>query len=370
MRGGGAELQRGYVSKMRRRLPTLALLLAACEGTGPKAPPPSYAAGPTADTLIAPVVHVSDAFRRPDGTWVLLAAEELQVLVADFGADTVRPYPGMTREEVPGATVLIGVGDTAFVGDFGLRRVTAWTADGHRIDALPTPDALRGAFPRARDAAGQWYFEVTPRPGSDGRAARDSGAVVRADPLLTRFDTVVRLAPPDLAEVEQAGRMVLQTRALSGRDRWGVLRDGTLWLARVNNNQVSWIPPQGGKAARTDPLPDAILPVNETDRQLYIRRFPEEQRPNAQLLQFALVKPPFERAFADRDSRVWLFKSAPALDSVRSFQVADTAGWALSVTVPSYGTALGVADGEILMAEDFPGGIRLLRYQIPAEARP
>jgi hypothetical protein len=88
------------------------------------------------------------------------------------------------------------------------------------------------------------------------------------------------------------------------------------------------------------------------------------------MLRFALIKPPFERAFPDAAGRIWLFKSAPALDSVRTFQVADTAGWALSVAVPSYGTALGVADGEILMGEEFPGGIRLLRFRMPVEAMP
>jgi len=354
---------------MRRLLLCLPIAAAACGG-GPPPPPPSYAATPAVDTLVAPVTHVSDMFRRPDGTWVLLGAAELQVMVADFDRDTIMPYPGITSEEVPGATVLIGAGDTTWVGDFGLRRVTAWLPDGRRVDAVPTPDALRGAFPRARDAAGQWYFEVNPPPGRDGRGALDSGAVVRADPLLTRFDTLVRLAPADMAQVEQGGRMVLQQRALSGRDRWGVLRDGTLWLARVNNNQVWWYPAAGGEATHTRPLPDAIIPVNETDRQLYLRRFPEDQRPSAGLLQFALVKPPFERAFADPDGRVWLFKSAPALDSLRSFQVADTAGWALSVAVPSYGTALGVSGDQIVMGEDFPGGVRLLRFRMPAEARP
>ncbi len=354
---------------MRRLILSLPFAVVACGG-GPPPPPPSYAARPPVDTLVAPVTHVSDMFRRPDGTWVLLGAAELQVMVADFDRDTIAPYPGMTSEEVPGATVLIGAGDTTWVGDFGLRRVTAWLPDGQRVDAVPTPDALRGAFPRARDAAGQWYFEVTAPPGPDSRGVRDSGAVVRADPLLTRFDTVVRLAPPDLAEVNQGGRMVLQQRALAGRDRWGVLTDGTVWLARVNTNEVYWYPPGGGEPVHTRRLPDAILPVNETDRQLYLRHFPEAQRPSQSMLSFALIKPPFERAFADSAGQVWLFKSAPALDSVRTFQVADTAGWALSVTVPSYGSALGVASGEIVVGEDFPGGVRLLRYRMPDEARP
>lgn len=356
---------------MQRLIPIAPLaalaLFAGCE-TQPRAMPPSHAAVPTGDTLIAPVVAISQAVRRPDGSWALLAPQELQVLVADFEADTVMPHPGITTETVPGATMLFGVADTIFVGDFGLQRVTAWLPDGRRVDAVPTPDALRGAFPRARDAAGQWYFEVTSPPGSAG-GIRDSGAVVRANPLLTAFDTVARVAPPELAEIEEQGRVVLQPLALSGRDRWAVLRDGTVWLARVQQNQVWWYPP-GGEPVHTRPLVDAIIPVAEMDRQLYLRRFPEEQRPDQSMLRFALVKPPFERAYDDPTGRVWLFKSAPALDSVRAFQIADSTGWVQSVTLPTYGTALGVADGEILVGEEFPDGVRLLRFRVPVEAWP
>jgi hypothetical protein len=40
-----------------------------------------------------------------------------------------------------------------------------------------------------------------------------------------------------------------------------------------------------------------------------------------------------------------------------------------NVAVPSYGFALGVDGNFILMGEEFRGGIRLLRYPIPPEAR-
>lgn len=355
---------------MRRRpvlLPLLALLLVSCD-TQPRALPPSHPAVASGDTLVAPVVGISHAVRRPDGTWVLLAPQEMQVLVADFAAGTVERHPGMTSEMIPGPTMLFGLADTVWVGDWGLQRVTAWLPDGRRIDAVPTPAALRGAFPRARDAAGQWYFELTSPPGS-AAGIRDSGAVVRADPLLTRFDTVARVAPPELVEVEEHGRVVLQPLVLAGRDRWDVLRDGTLWLARVQQNRVGWYPPSG-EPRRTRPLADAIIPVAEMDRQLYLQRFPVDQRPDPSMLRFALVKPAFERAFHDPAGRVWLFKSAPALDSVRSFQVADSTGWVQSVTLPTYGTALGLADGEVLVGEEFPDGVRLLRFAIPQEAWP
>lgn len=332
--------------------------------------PESYPAVASGDTLVAPVVHVSQAAPRSDGSWVILGVEEMSVLVADFAAGTVTPHPGITREEVPGVVSMMASGDTIYLSDYGLRRVTGWLPDGRRIDAVPVPSATRGSYPRARDAAGQWYFEFPPRPGSDGRGVLDSVVVVRGNSALTSFDTIARLAPPGVMEVEQDGRPRLAQLQLAGRDLWGAMPDGTVWLGRIAQNQVFWFPAGGGKPAATRPLPDPIVTVTEMDRQIYIRRYPEAQRAALEQAVFSAVKPPFERAFADRRGRVWLFKSAPALDTVRTFQVADTTGWVMSVTVPSYGVALGISDTEILMGEEFPEGIRLLRFAIPEAARP
>jgi hypothetical protein len=323
--------------------------------------------GAAADTVVVPVRHISDAVRRSDGRWVVLGTEEFRVVVVDFDSGTARPHPGLTSEEVPGATVLLAAGDTLLVGDWGLRRVTAWLPEGRRVDAIPTPEALRGAFPRARDAAGQWYFELSSPPGRDGRGILDSGAVVRGDPYLSTFDTVARLTPPESVEVDRGSGPRLEPLVLAGRDRWGVRPDGTVWIARVQQNKLDWYPPAGAAPHRGKPMADPILPITETDRKVYGLRFPEDQRGNLRNVQWALVKPAFERAFAGGAGRVWLFKSAVALDSVRTFQVADTAGWRFSVSVPSYGTAVGLAEEEILMAEEFPGGIRLLRFPRPAD---
>lgn len=354
----------------RYRLLALGLLVAACN-SGPKGPPPSYTAVAIGQPLMAPVVHVANAVNRSDSTWVVLGIEEGAVLVADFAAGSVTPFSGITPEAVPGATGLFGAGDTIFVADWGLRRVTAWTPEGERVDAVPAPDALRGAFPRARDGAGQWYFEVAPPQGADGMGIKDSSALVRADAFLTRFDTVAMLAPPEVAEVDRNGRVRLEIRALTGRDRWGVQRDGTVWVARINQNQLFWYFPGRAEPAHTRPLPDAILPVTQMDRQRYLRRIPEANRPAVQALSWAIVKPAFVRAFGAPGGRVWLFKSGDQdpVDSSRTFQVADSTGWLFDVEVPSYGVALGVTPDEILMGEENPEGVRLLRFRIPAEAR-
>ncbi len=347
---------------------TLAALAAAC--APPPSPPPVYHSQPApgSDSLVVPVVSVTGAVPDGENRWVVLAPVEGRVLIADFGSDSVRPYPGITKAAVPDAATLIGAGDTILVADWGLRRVTAWTEAGKQLAAWPMPDVLRGALPRGRDAAGQWYFQIDPEPKDDGSGLLDSAAVVRGDPQLTRFDTLARLAAPDLAITQGMNGNRYQRRALSGSDLWGVEPDGTLWLARVYQNQIEWHSRAGGKPVRTRPLPDRVLPVTQMDRQLYLQRYPEDQRPIAARLPFAAVKSPFEQVFAGQNGRMWLFKSDTALAPVRAFQVVDSTGVLFYVDVPSRGTAVGLAGNHVLMAEQFPGGVRLLQYVIPAEA--
>jgi len=336
----------------------------------PPAPPPVYhsQAAPGSDSLVVPVVSVTTALADGENRWVVLAPVEGRVLIADFGSDSVRAYPGITKAAVPNASALIGLGDTVLVADWGLRRVTAWTEAGKQIAAWPMPDGLHGALPRARDAAGQWYFQIDPEPKDDGSGLLDSAAVVRADPPLTRFDTLARLAPPDLAITQGMNGNRYQRRALSGSDIWGVEPDGTLWVARVYQNVVEWYPRSGGKPVRTRPLPDPVLPVTQMDRQLFLQRYPEDQRPIAARLPFAAVKAPFEQVFAGPNGRMWLFKSDTALAPVRSFQVVDSTGVRFYVDMPSRGSAVGLSGNHVLMAEQFPGGVRLLQYVVPPEA--
>ncbi len=358
-----------YLQRMRL-LPAVviaALLAAGCSEQLP--PTPLVRLPQSTDTVIVPVVQLADARLLSDGRWVLLAPADLQLQLVDFAAHRAVPFPEMASAEVPGPGTLMAAGDTILVGDWGLQRVTRWLVGRPRLAAVPMPAGVGGALPRARDAAGQWYFEGAPDAGKDGRGLRDSALVIRGDAKLARFDTIARLAPPDLAMVQREGGARYERRVLSGRDRWGVFPDGTLYIARFRGNFVEWRNADGTLAARTRPLPDPILPVREMDRQVYLRHFPEDQRQAARSQPFAELKPPFEAAFATAGRRIWIFKSAPALDSIRTFQVVDTTGLKLVVEVPSRGSALGVTGEWILMGEEFPGGIRLLRYPVPAGAR-
>jgi hypothetical protein len=193
--------------------------------------------------------------------------------------------------------------------------------------------------------------------------------VVRADAQLSRFDTLARLAPPDLVKVSGVDGMHYQRRSMGGNDAWGVLPDGTLWLARVFQNQIEWRHPGVKTVVRSPRLPDLVLTVSEMDHEIYVRRFPEGQRQTAREVPNSPVKPPFEHVFAAPDGRLWLAKSDTALARLRHFQVVDSTGVLINVAVPTYGFALAVNADYILMGEEFPGGIRLLRFRVPAEAK-
>jgi hypothetical protein len=352
-----------------RNHPLMLLVLAITACSPPKPPAPTITIAATTDTVVVPVVEVTSAAPRFDGKWTLLALLEDQLYLTDFATRSVEQFPGITKTEVPHPITLIGVGDTIIVGDWGLRRFTQWSPTGQRLAAWPAPDTLHGALPRARDAAGQWYFELWPDPKSDGSGLVDSGAVVRADAQLTRFDTLARLAPPELVKVFGVNGQHYQRRSMGGEDAWGVLPDGTLWIARVFQNQIEWHHPGVQKIERSPRLPDLVLTVSDMDREIYVRRFPEDQRQTAREVPNAPVKPPFEHVFATPDGRLWLAKSDTALARVRHFHVVDKSGVLFNVAVPSYGFALGVDGNFILMGEEFPGGIRLVRYPIPPEAR-
>ena len=105
-----------------------------------------------------------------------------------------------------------------------------------------------------------------------------------------------------------------------------MLPDGSVWVARVYQNRVDWIGPDG-KTTRGAQLPDRILEVTRTDRELFVRRFPAELRTTVEQLPFAPVKPPFETAFAGPGGTVWLeIRGGRTIRPARTTSSAGTAG--------------------------------------------
>jgi len=340
-----------------------ALVLLGC--SGPKLAAPVVELPNTADTASAPYAEISEGTWLGGDRWAVLAPPDETVGIVDLASRKVTPLGGAKSREIRNPAAVFRQHDTLYVGDWGLRRTTLWTLDGRLVRFVPAADAARGVLPRARDGAGHFYLEMSPRPGPDGSGNQDSAAVVRTDPGFQHLDTVARLAPLDIAEVVGDAGHRFERRIFSGTDRWGVLPDGSLWIARVYDNRVDWRDPSG-RWLRGMALPDRVLEVTRYDRELFLRRFPPELRPTAQQLPFAALKPPFEAGFTAPNGEVWLEKSRAPADSSRRYQVVNRQGHILrEIRVPGRGRIVAVGENAVLVAEPAPDATRLLRFAVP-----
>jgi hypothetical protein len=348
-----------------RRSICLAALLSACGGA--PQPAPVSELPPGSDTVLTSYGEVSEGVWLGDARWAVLAVQDETVAIVDFGRDAARPLAAGNPRLLRNPANIFVAEDTLYIGDWGLRRLSLWTA-GRLARSIPAPSVVRGTLPRARDTAGYFYLDFYPPPGPDGSGNRDSAAVLRTDSELTRVDTLARLAPADVAEVVgEAGRR-FERRVFSGLDRWGILADGSLWVARVYDNRVDWRSPDG-TWLRGEPLPDRVLEVTRYDRELFLRRFPPELRRTAQELPFAAIKPPFEAGLTDTAGEVWLEKSRAPADSVRRYHVVDRRGRLVrEVRLRGRGRVIALGHGTALVAEPGPKGTRFVATKVPADS--
>ena len=337
-------------------------LLLACGD--PEPPAPVLELPSSGDTVHTRDSDVTGAAWLGGSQWAVLAAPNETAGIADFSKGDVKQLGRPDVLRTP--TTLFVAQDSLYLGDWSLRRTTLWTRGGRLVRSIPTSDAVRGALPQFRDAQGRFYADQYPRPGPDGSGNRDSAAVIRVNSAFTQADTIARLAPLDIAEVVgDAGRR-FERRVFGGVDRWGALKDGSVWVARVYENRVDWRAPDG-HWTEGDALPDRVLEVTRYDRELFLQGFPSELRSTAQQLPFAPIKPPFEAAFNGTDGQVWLEKSRAPTDSSRIYHVVGRNGHlAREIRVRGQGRILAVSDGAALVAERTPDGTRLLQLEMSA----
>jgi hypothetical protein len=344
-------------------LPALAglvlLCLAAC---GPEtATTPQVTLIPASDSVMAPFAEATEAAWLGGERWAVLLPGGPEADLIDFSSSS-RTTLG-TKANLESPFSLFRAADTLYVGEPLKRRLTFWSLDGTFIRFEPASDLVRGALPRARDAAGQFYIELRPAAGADGSGNRDSAVVVRLSG--SNVDTIAKLAPLDLAKVASPTGERFERRVFSGVDRWGAYSDGTVWLARVYHNRVDFRLPDG-QYIKGEPLPDRVLEVTRADRELFVRKFPEELRGTAEQLPFAPIKAAFTNAFADAEGRIWLEGSRSVSDSVQRYNVVGRDGRLQFVALlPGTGRAIAASASEILVADLLREGIRLRLAPIP-----
>ena len=342
-----------------------AVFFLACDGAPRDVPMTGI--GTPVDSLALPYTYISDAVHLGGNRWAFVAPNERVAVIADLDSDSFTVLGGPRPTEYQEPFAIFRAGDSLYVSDWGKRSLTVWSTDGAFGRAIPSASFVRGALPRARDSQGRFYSAVHPPPRADGSGSRDSAFIVMMSADFTRADTVGLLAPPDMAEVMgQSGGRRYTPRAMSGRDEWGVLPDGRIWIARINQNRIDRRS-LDGKWRKGQPLPDRVLTVEEEDRQRFLLQFPEELRRDAAQTPFAIIKPAFEAGFADQAGYVWLVKSFSLYDSTRTAQVVDTAGrLTRQLEYRGFGRVAGTSGDRLLVAEMSDKGHRLLVYPVPA----
>ena len=344
------------------RYPALLVLagFAACDHALP-APEMIHLAA-ARDTVLAPYNEITDAAWLTDDRWVLIAPNEPAVVVVDFASGTVSPFGDPAAFNQPFS--IFRFGDSLYIGDWARAQLTVWSLDGRLLDSVPASAAVAGHLPRGRDGEGRFYVQSNPSPGPDGRGLLDSSYVVRGPADFATIDTVAQLAPRDVVEVNGATGRRFEPRLLSGTDLWGAESDGSVWVARVDQNRVQWVRPEGSKVKGSG-LPDPVLTVEEGDRRLFLNEFPEELRSNAAEIPFAIIKPPFTGAMTAPDGHVWLRKTAAYTDTTRTVQNVDRDGrLAAHYSFPGYGQLMAAGRERILVVETWKQGVRLLRYDL------
>ena len=338
----------------------LALLLAAC-GPAPSQTP-QVTLVPGSDSVMAPFAEATDAAWLDGERWAVLLPGGPEADVVDFASHT-RAQLG-TKATLENPFAIFRAVDTLYIAEPFKRQLTLWTITGTFVRNNPASDLVRGALPRARDGQGNYYTELRPAAGPDGSGNRDSAVVVELSG--DKVDTVARLAPLDLAKVASPTGERFARRVFSGVDRWGVYPDGTIWLARVYHNRVDFRLPNG-RMKKGQPLPDRVLEVTRADRELFVRKFPEELRGTAEQLPFAPIKAGFTSAFADPQGRIWLEGSRAVGDSVQRYNVVDRDGRLLFVAqLPGTGRVLAASPTQLLVADLLREGIRLRLAPLPA----
>lgn len=347
-----------------RTQPTVLFTAFALVACAKAAPPPSTTLGPGADTLRVPFSEITQGVWLGSGRFAVVSPADDSVAIVDFDSSTVRML-GRGAAEIQHAAAIFALAETLFVADWGMRRVTAWGPGGKLARTIAASDVARGALPRAIDARGRLYYELAPAPGRDGSGNRDSSALLRAASPTARPDTIARLAPLDIAEVQGDQGRRFERRIFSGDDEWGVLPDATVWVARTYQNRVDWIDTTGS-VRHGEPLPDRVLEVTRTDRERFVQRFPAELRQSAERLPFSPIKAPFVHAFAGEGGDVWLEKSRWIRDTTQLYHRVGRVGRLLQeVKVPGWGRIVAASAASLLVAVSDSAGFVLMQVPRP-----
>ncbi len=335
--------------------------------------------------------QVSNVVELTDGRVALAEIKDKTFLIADFGtdavtligehADTIRPNdPAPGKHKLPGFVVHLA-GDTLALVDFAAERTTLWNERGEYLAVLGGRGVGGSNQAAAFDNLGNAYKEDVRtvlgglEPGQE--LSFDSLSVLRQSRGDTVADTVAKLKLPPWGRGQFGEQTKIVSTIFAGRDLFGVLPDGALWVARASNNAVDWRAPDGtwrrGPGRSYQPVT-----VTQAERDYFLERLRQQMAlmgaPAGIELSypFADQKGPFVAGVTNQvGGEVWLQRPRPFPDSVPIWDVVGRDGRdRRAVQLPKGATigGFGAAGRLYLILREEGGWQQVARYALPEDA--
>ena len=236
-------------------------------------------------TLERTFQQVSNVVELGDGRVALAELKDRTFLFADFKTgeitpvgehvDTIAPTdPAPGKHKLPGHVLRMN-GDTLGLLDFAAERTTLWNEQGQFLGTLGGRGVGGHNQAVAYDAKGNAYKEDVRsvlgglEPGQE--LMFDSLSILRISPNDTIADTVAKLKLPPWGRGQFGEQVKMVSTIFAGRDLFGVLPDGSLWVARASNNAVDWLSP-AGVWSRGPSRRFTNIPVGQPEKDAFLEK--------------------------------------------------------------------------------------------------
>ena len=164
------------------------------------------------------------------------------------------------------------------------------------------------------------------------------------------------LASPEYGDATFGEQVQEAATVFSPNDFFGVLPDGTAWIARGKENRVDWRAP-GATWVEGKSHDYTQVPVTQADKDRVLAQVREHGKqfgmPQDLPIQypFAEHKPPFDFAMANPKGEVWLQRPRSEENAPLVYDVFNRKGnWDRAVTLPSGATLAGFGGSGVLYA--------------------
>ena len=269
--------------------------------------------------------------------------------------DSLTQQSSAGEYKFPGSVAHLGR-DTIALIDFSAIRTTLWNEAGKPLGVLSIKPVAGNTPVLFYDTTGHGYkvdYQAVIGGGEPGRAVRpDSIPVLRLTLKGDAVDTIAFLAGPEYGDATFGEQTQQAAKVFAPNDFFGVLPDGTTWVARGRENRVDWRSPDGhwtiGKTHEYK-----RVPVTQADKDRVLAQVREHGKQFGMpqdlriVYPFAETKPPFELGLGRAKGEVWLQRPKPQEDSPITYDVFDRKGaWKREIAFPRGSALAGFGRGE------------------------